>query len=180
MENTTKIANRYGLNLKFYEYNEKGTLGDAELALIDFANEVSLDLTSEITWATGGQAHSNMIGFRDPIEGTLKISTQAVTNQLLNLITGGDVSQTSNKVSFKNTKDTISPKPYIIVGETVWKDETGKTYAETITVFKACVKPGYSVTYTGTGDPQSLDVEFELGTNADGNVVDIERADETV
>lgn len=177
ISNTTKMANRFGLDLEFYAYAADGTLGEAPVAKIDFANEVSLELTSDITWATGGQAHANMIGFKDPTEGTLTISTQVVNAQILALAAGGDVANATTTVSFKNDKENIMPTYYIIKGTTVWQGEDNTTYTESITAFKACVKPGYNVTYNGSGDPQSLDIEFELGTNDAGKVVDIVRAD---
>ena len=66
MENTIKMANRYGLNLKLTNIKD-----ETDTAVIDFANEVSLEISGEITWATGGQGHVKMIGFKDPKEGTL-------------------------------------------------------------------------------------------------------------
>ena len=179
LSNTTKMANRFGLNINFYKYVPDGTLEEAAqpVATIDFANEVSIEITSELTWATGGQAHGKMIGFKDPTEGTLTISTQIVTMELLTLAAGGDMEMAENKVSFRNDNTVIKPTYYIVKGETVWQGEDGTTYSETITAYKACVKPGYSATYNGEGDPQSLDIEFELGTNDAGQVLDIERAD---
>lgn len=178
MTNVTKMANRYGLDIEFYEYVADGVLAEeaSAVATINFANEVSMELTSEITWATGGQAHAKRIGFKDPTEGTIKISTQLVNMQLLKLAAGNeDISSEDGKVSFMNDKQSIIPKYYIIKGKTVWQGEDGTTYAETITAYKACVKPGYNVTYNGSGDPQSLDIEFELATNEAGQLVDIER-----
>lgn len=179
LTNTTKMANRLGLDIEFYEYAADGAVSGDPVATLDFANEVSLELTSAITWATGGQTHAKMIGFKDPTEGTLKISTQVVNMQVINLAAGGDVASNATKVSFKNDSSAITPKYYIIKGKTVWQGEDGTTYSETITAYKACVKPGYNATYNGSGDPQSLDVEFELGTNDSGMLVDIERADVT-
>lgn len=178
LTNTTKVANRYGLDIEFYTYASDGTIetNAQPVAKIDFANEVSIELTSEVTWATGGQSHSNMIPFKDPTEGTFKISTQVVNTQIMKLAAGVDISGTDNKVSFEN-KGSASPKFYIIKGKTVWQGEDGTTYNETITMYKACVKPGYSATYNGSGDPQSLDIEFELGTNESGKLVDFERSD---
>lgn len=178
LTNTTKMANRYGLDIEFYTYASDGTIESSTqpVAKIDFANEVSIELTSEVTWATGGQSHSNMIPFKDPTEGTFKISTQVVNTQIMKLAAGVDISGTGNKVSFEN-KGSASPKFYIIKGKTVWQGEDGTTYNETITIYKACVKPGYSATYNGSGDPQSLDIEFELGTNENGKLVDFERSD---
>ena len=177
LTNTTKMANRYGLNLKLYEYSANGSFGETALATIDFANEVSLEISGDITWATGGQAHSNQIGFKDPYEGTLKVSTQIVNGEILKLVTNTALSETGNGVSFKNDAGAMAPKYYMIKGETVWQGEDGTTYTEEIKCYKACVKPGYSVTYNGSGDPQSLDVEFQLGANSAGKVVDIDRAD---
>lgn len=178
---TTKMANRLGLNLEFYTYTANGTIAanTDPVATIDFANEVSLELSTDLTWATGGRAHSKMVGFRNPYEGTLKISTQIVNMAILHLVAEGNISASGTTATFKNDASSMIPKYYIIKGKTLWQDEEGNTYDETITVYKACVKPNYNVTYNGEGDPQSLDVEFELGTNDDGEVVEITRADNT-
>ena len=179
--NTTKIANRFGLNLKFYPYTTDGSIEDEEshVVTIDFANEIAIELSSELTWATGGQAHKNMIPFKDPTEGTMTISTQIITSQILKLAAGNDPAGTDNKASFLNDDTTITPRFYIAKGETVWKGEDGSTYNEEVTVYKAAVVPGYNVTYTGDGDPQSVDIEFQLGTNDAGKILDIERSDVT-
>lgn len=170
MENTIKMSNRYGLNL-----NITNIVDESDTATIDFANEVSLEITGEVTWATGGQGHAKMIGFKDPKEGTLKLSTQLVNMQILQMIAGGNLNDKSGKVSFKD--DSKSPlKFYKISGETVWKDEEGIVYSEKLTAYKCFVKPNYSITYNGSGDPVSLDVEFELNADKNGNFVDIERA----
>lgn len=169
------MANRCGLDLKIYAYVADGTIADeaTPLATIDYANEVSIELTSDMVWATGGQEHGKIVGFNNPIEGTLKISTQMVSMELLTLISGGDISKASTKVSFKNSNS--APTFYIIKGETMWVGEDGKVYTETVTAFKACAKRNYNVTYSGDGDPQSLDVEFELGSNTENLVLDVER-----
>lgn len=171
MENTIKMANRYGLNLKLTNIKD-----EADTAVIDFANEVSLEISGEITWATGGQSHVKMIGFKDPKEGTLKISAQVTTMQILNLLSGGKLTDTSGKVSFKDDGK-IAFKYYKIEGDTIWKDEEGTVYNEKITAYKCLAKPNYSVTYNGSGDPTSIDVEFELAVDQDGNFLDIERSE---
>ena len=173
MDNTVKMANRYGLNITLTNIKD-----DSETATIDFANEVSLEITGEITWATGGQNHVKMIGFRDPKEGTLKISTQITNMQIMNLLAGGNLTDTTGKVSFKDDIK-LALKYYKITGETVWQDEDGVVYNEKITIHKALVKPNYSATYNGSGDPISLDIEFELATDGEGNFVDIERSEQT-
>ena len=170
---TTKMANRCGLNLKFYEYGAED--GAAELVTVDFANEVTLEITGDMVWATGGQAHSKMIGFKNPMEGTLTIATQINTMQLIALLSGNDPSEASTSVTFADDTKRMTPKFYKVTGETVWVDEDGKAHNETITIYKATPKPNYNVTYAGDGDPNSIDVEFELGVNKDGEMVTIER-----
>ena len=119
-----------------------------------------------------------MIGFKDPKEGTLKISTQVTTMQVMQLIAGGKLTDKGNKVSFKDDGK-IAFKYYKIEGDTVWKDEEGVVYEEKVTVYKALVKPNYNVTYNGSGDPTSIDIEFELAVDKEGNFVDIERSEAT-
>lgn len=171
MTNTTKMANRYGLNLKFTNVKD-----ETDTATIDFVNEVSIEVTGEITWATGGQAHGKMIGFKDPREGTLRISTQVTDMRLMHLIAGGKLTDTGKVAKFKDDIR-VALKYYKIEGDTVWQDEEGTTYEEHITAYKCLVKPNYNATYNGSGDPISLDIEFDLATDADGNFLDIERHD---
>ena len=176
MSNTAnkKMANRCGLDLKIYDYVPSGDISSSDVKYtIDFANEVSIELSSDMVWATGGKEHNKLVGFNNAIEGTLKISTQMVTTELIALISGH---QDGATVVFKNSSD--APKSYIIVGETVWVDEEGTSHSEKITIYKASAKRSYNVTYNGDGDPQSLDVEFELGANADNMVMDVLRGEE--
>ncbi len=173
MTNTTKMANRYGLNLKL-----TNIVNENDTAVMDFANEVSIEVSGEITWATGGQRHVNMIGFKDPKEGTLKISTQIVNMQVMQLLAGGDLADESGKVSFKDDGK-LALKYYKIEGDTVWQDENGTVYNEKITAYKCLPKPNYSATYNGSGDPISIDIEFQLCVDKDGNFLDIERSDES-
>lgn len=169
MQKTTKMANRYGLNLKLTNIKD-----ETESAIIDFANEVSIEVSGEITWATGGQGHVNMIGFRDPKEGTLTISTQVTNMQVMQLLCGGNLNDDSGIASFKDDAK-IALKYYKIEGETVWQDEEGTVYNEKITAYKCFPKPNFTANYTGAGDPISLDVEFELSVDKNGNFLDIER-----
>ncbi len=179
---TTQAANRYGMNLKFYEYDGASELTDLSeltpLTTIDFANEVSFELSSDLTWATGGQAHSNKVGFSNPYEGTLSISTQLTTMELLTLISGNDMTEATTEVTFKNATGVSSPKCYMVAGDTVYADKDGNVYDEYVVFYKVCVKPNYSVSYTGDGDPQSIDVEFDLAPNDNELVCYVKRADQ--
>ena len=171
--NTTQFANRYGLNIEIYAHTDAAMA--TPLMEIDFANVSDVDLSGDRTWATGGQDHSNKIGFNDPIQGTLKLSTQIMTMELLTLMAGGDISTAATTVTFANTANT-TPKYYIIKAETVWQDADGQTYSETLTFHKACPKRAFNISYNGEGDPTSVDVEFDLLQNADGDVLTVTKS----
>ena len=168
MSASIKMANRYGLNLKLTNITD-----DTDTMVIDFANEVSLEVTGEITWATGGQGHVKMIGFKDPLEGTLKVSTQVTDSGIMNLISGQKLTDDSGVASFNGKMKKF--RYYKIEGDTLWQDEDGNVYTENVIVYKALVKPNYSVTYNGSGDPVSIDIEFELAEDKEKNFVDIKR-----
>jgi hypothetical protein len=174
LDNTTQMAERAGLNLKFYEYGAGGIKGTLVLT-VDFANEVKLSLSGETVWATGGKAHSKQIGFNDPLEGDATISTQIITMPTLALMTGDDPSQTAiSTLTFKNDVATAI-RYYIIEGETSCQDKVGNVYAENIIIHKAKVKRAFDNTYSGAGDPQSLDIVLEMLGNEDGEVLTLER-----
>lgn len=167
-----QFANRCGLNVNIYKYPKGESASAVE---VPFANECALDLSGDITWATGGQAASKLIGFPNPIEGTFKISTQIMTNALLAIISGADATEEATEITFKNDPDAATVY-YVIEADTVWKDKAGETKAENIIVHKALPKRAYNITYNGSGDPVSVDVEFELLEDADGKVVSITKA----
>lgn len=173
MPNSNKgMANRYGLNLKFYEYSASG-VGETAAYELKFANEVGLEINGSTVWATGGQNHANRIPFADPKTGVLTISTQLVDKELLFIAAGGKVSAfTGNTIEFKNDQAAARPVFYKIEGETVWVDEDGVSHNETITCYKASIQPSHKRTYNGSGDPQSIDIIFDLSTDSDGNLVD--------
>jgi hypothetical protein len=166
-----QFANRCGLDVMIYKYPKAGEGAAIE---VPFANECALDMTGDITWATGGQSAGKMIGFHNPIEGTFKISTQVMTNALLALITGADATTETTDIIFKN--DPEAPTVYYVIeGDTVWKDKAGATKAEHVIVHKALPKRAYNITYNGNGDPVSVDIEFELLEDSDGKVVTFDR-----
>lgn len=169
---TTQFANRCGLNIEIFANT------DAEMATplltIDFANVSEVNVTGERTWATGGQDHANKIGFNDPLQGTLKLSTQIMTMELLALMSGSDVQGATTSVVFENSANS-APKYYIIKAETVWQDADGKTYSEELTFHKACPKRAFNISYNGDGDPASTDIEFDLLQDADGKVLTVKK-----
>ena len=174
IQNTTQFANRYGLNIQIFASTDASM--ETALMTIDFANVSDISLSGDRTWATGGQDHANKIGFNNPIEGTFKLSTQIMTMELLNLMAGGTPGAGTTTVVFENTANTM-PKYFIIKAETVWQDADGLTYAETLTFHKACPKRAFNISYSGDGDPTSVDVEFDLMQDASGKVLTVAKAD---
>lgn len=163
---TTQYANRRGMDLKFYAITD--TACETPLLTVDYCNQVSVDLSGSTVWATGGQNHANKVPFEDPMEGTLTISTQIMTTELLALLAGKDMTSFDGNEVIWNNRDAI--KFYIITGETVWKDKDGVTYAETIKAYKASPQKAYSKDYTGEGDPSELEIVFDLAEDDAGNV----------
>ena len=172
-QESIQFANRFGLNVKVYEYVD-GTAGETEVLEIDFANSCALDISGERVWATGGQEHANKIAFNDPIQGTFTISTQIMTNALLALMSGKAPTGNDTEIVFENTA--TSPAYFTITAETVWQNAKGTTQNETITLHKVCPKRAYNMTYTGEGDPASIDVEFDVLQDALKKVVTINKA----
>lgn len=174
-DGTKKLANRYGLNLYFYKYGQKDA---APCAVIDFANEVSIELSTDLVWATGGQGFKKMVGFKNPYEGTLTITTQITNNTLLSLLSGGDGELVNGKAIFSDTDK--QNNYFVIKGYTSYKAEDGTVAYEEITAHKAMVAPGFSTSYTGDGDPQSIDIEFQLAADSDNNVLTLWRDGENM
>jgi len=173
---TTNMANRYGLNTSVYAFDDKEMA--TPLMTIDFVNVTDIDISGDRVWATGGQAHANKIGFNDPVEGTFKLSTQILTMELLNLMSGGTAGDKATTVVFKNTSHS-KPVYYILKSETVWQDESGNVYNETLTFHKISPKRALNISYSGEGDPTSVDIEFDVMQDESGNVLTVDRADST-
>lgn len=176
LTNTTQFANRYGLDIKILALGTDTAAEDA-LMTIDFANVCDVDISGDRVWATGGQGHVNKIAFNDPIQGTFKISTQILTAQLLALMAGNDLSVAgdTNEIVFQNT-DNATPTYYTVVATTVWQDASGTTYSETLTFHKVCPKRALNISYSGEGDPTSVDIEFDVLQADDGKVLTIVKA----
>lgn len=165
-ENVT-FANRYGLNVLVYAYgtdlSATGEDAVAPLLTIDFANTCEADISGDRVWATGGQGHVNRVAFNDPIQGTFRISTQLMTAKLLDLMAGNDIAleNTADEIVFQNAANG-TPVYYMVVATTVWQGEDKKSYAETLTFHKVCPRRALNISYSGEGDPTSVDVEFDV------------------
>ena len=176
LKNTTKMANRSGLNLKFYPF-ESFVDGEENkpVVLLDFVNACNLELPSDMVWATGGVGKSRMVGFNNPFEGTLTISTQIITPQIRAIQSGQDPAETDVKEFIFTNNQNQRNRYYVIEADTVWKDTDGNIVPEKITVYKALVNKNLTANYEGGDvDPQSLDIIFELAALDDGRVCKIE------
>lgn len=172
LTNTTQIANRYGLDIEIFASTD--TEMETPLMTIDFANVSDLTIDGDRVWATGGQDHANKIGFNNPMNGTFKLSTQIMTMELLNLMAGGTPGAATTSVVFENSTNSM-PKYFIIRAKTVWQDADGLTYAETLKFHKVCPKRAFNISYSGDGDPTSVDVEFDLMQDKDGKLLTIDK-----
>lgn len=173
---TTQMSNRYGLDVTVYAATD--TTMTTPLITIPFANISEINISADRTWATGGQTHSNKIGFNNPIQGTLKLSTQIMTADLLNVMAGGTAGSGTTSVVFQDAVNSM-PKYYILKATTVWQDEVGGVYDETLTFHKACPKIALNISYSGDGEPTSCDIEFDLLANGSNQVMTSARADHT-
>lgn len=176
LDKTKKLANRQGLDLYFYKYGAD-VEPNSPVAVIDFANSVAIELSSDLVWATGGRGFKKIVGFKNPSEGTLTITTQITNNVLLSLLSGGDGQGTEEEFKFSDadTKNNY----FIIKGYTLYKAEDGSIAYEELTACKAMVAPGFSTSYTGDGDPQSVDIEFQLAADDNDDVLILKRSDES-
>ena len=179
-----KIANRYGLETKIYAYTGSAiTNNDTPVVTVDFANITDIELTSDVIWATGNSNHDNQVPFDEPYQGSFTFQTQCVPLQLISLITNDSahlVSADTGTVTFKNDSDgTASPSFYVFVSTTIWKDNNGAILNETMTAYKVRPRKNFTASYSGTGDPQSVSIVFDMVGDASGNVLNIARAEPT-
>lgn len=107
-----KTANRKGAKIHLRKYSDK-----SPFAYIDYANSVAVEGTASRVYATGGESGAKMVGFDDPMEGTLKISTQIVPIELLALAAspdgvaeGGEIAH-REKLTSDSTTITLSKTP---------------------------------------------------------------------
>lgn len=178
LTNETQFANRYGLNIGIFNLGDDITSAEPVL-FIDFANVCDVDISGDRVWATGGQSHANKIGFNDPIQGTFTISTQILTTQLLALLAGNEIptaNGANTEVVFQNNTNSM-PKYYQVKADTVWQDAEGGTYAETLIFHKASPNRAFNISYSGEGDPTSVDVVFDALEGTDGKVLTIKKLD---
>lgn len=165
---SANIGNRYGLNILIYDQSDWQT----PLVSIPYANMSEVDLTRDTVWATKGQKRGRAVGFHGQYNGTFKLSTQIMTMDLLAILMDKTITNQDGNVITFGTAPYRAPKYYTIKAETVWKGVDGGVYGEKITLYKVCAKRALNLTYTGDGDPQSMDVEFDILSDEYGRVME--------
>lgn len=74
------------------------------------------------------------------------------------------------KIAFNNKK---LPKDYYITMKTVDKDEDGLLTPFVITAYRAAIKRDFELSFSSEGDPASVQLQFDLLENSDGNILDM-------
>lgn len=175
LEKTTQLANRCGIDLVFHNVAD-GTTTTNDIK-VNYVNEVSFEITGDAVYATGGKNHKRIITFNNPIEGTMTISTQIMTPELMTIIAASaEDSAAVGTVTFKSREKV---PVYKITGSTLWKDADGKVYTEELTVYKASVRNNYSASYTGDGDPHSVEITIDMLEDETDGMIKIVQAEQT-
>ena len=140
-----KTANRKGANIQLRKYSDKSLF-----AYIDYVNSVAVELSSNRVYATGGDSGARQVGFDDPIEGTIKLSTQIVPIEFVALACAPDGVESGGEIGIRE-KITVKEEGKITLTKT--------PVAGTIYVFKdgeditatpaATAATGTEVTVTG-------------------------------
>ena len=140
-----KTANRKGANIQLRKYSDRSLF-----AYIDYVNSVAVELSSNRVYATGGDSGARQVGFDDPIEGTIKLSTQIVPIEFVALACSPDGVEDGGEIGIRE-KITVKEEGKITLTKT--------PVAGTIYVFKdgeditatpaATTATGTEVTVTG-------------------------------
>ena len=117
-----KTANRKGANIQLRKYSDKSLF-----AYIDYVNSVAVELSSNRAYATGGDSGARQVGFDDPIEGTIKLSTQIVPIEFVALACSPDGVEDGGEIGIRE-KITVKEEGKITLTKT--------PVAGTIYVFK--------------------------------------------
>ncbi len=100
-----KTANRKGANIQLRKYSDKSLF-----AYIDYVNSVAVELTAGRVYATGGDSGARQVGFDDPIEGTIKLSTQIVPIEFVSLACSPDGVEEGGEIGIREKLTLASGK----------------------------------------------------------------------
>ncbi len=142
-----KTANRKGANIQLRKYSDKSLF-----AYIDYVNSVAVELTAGRVYATGGDSGARQVGFDDPIEGSIKLSTQIVPIEFVALSCspdgveeGGEIG-IREKLTLASGKLTLTKTP---VAGTIYVYKDGEDITATPAATEAT---GTEVTIEGGND----------------------------
>ena len=107
-----KTANRKGANIQLRKYSDKSLF-----AYIDYVNSVAVELTSPRVYATGGDSGARQVGFDDPIEGSIKLSTQIVPIEFVALACSPDGVEDGGEIGIRE-KITVKEEGKITLTKT--------------------------------------------------------------
>lgn len=167
LTNNTRIANRYGLNLRLCNADDFSIVYQT----INFANISAVDMSGGTVFARGGTMRENRVGFYDNLVGQLTVSTQILTNDLMCLMTGRAAKwDGSRPIVFKNHLFD-KPRSFALIGDTVWRDKKGNIYHEQLTFHKVMPRIAYNRKYAGDGDVANVDIVFDILQDASGQIL---------
>ena len=142
-----KTANRKGANIQLRKYSDKSLF-----AYIDYVNSVAVELTSGRVYATGGDSGARQVGFDDPIEGSIKLSTQIVPIEFVALACSPDGVEDGGEIGIREKLTlasgalTLTKTP---VAGTIYVFKDGEDISSTPAATEAT---GTSVTIEGGND----------------------------
>lgn len=166
LQKDTRIANRYGLDIKLYEANT-----DKICQRIEFANISSINIEGGTVFAHGGASHEKRVGFYEKVVGEFTLSTQILTNDLLCLMTGGASKwDGSSPIVFKN-RLLGRPNVFRLSCDTVWQDKDGNVYEERLEFPRVRPRVAFGRKYSGEGDVSSVDIVFDVMQDAKGEIL---------
>ena len=130
-----KTANRKGANIQLRKYSDKSLF-----AYIDYVNSVAVELTSGRVYAIGGDSGARQVGFDDPIEGSIKLSTQIVPIEFVALACSPDGVEDGGEIGIREKltaaegKITLTKTP---VAGTIYVYKDGEDITTTPTATEA-------------------------------------------
>ncbi len=140
-----KTANRKGANIQLRKYSDKSLF-----AYIDYVNSVAVELNAGRVYATGGDSGARQVGFDDPIEGSIKLSTQIVPIEFVALACSPDGVEDGGEIGIREKitvategKVTLSKAP---VAGTIYVYKEGE---DITSAPAATTATGTDVTVTG-------------------------------
>lgn len=151
-------------------------------AIVAEKKTISCTVAGELTLPTGVEAGSVFVYAEGDFAGTPIVGTVATgkftATTTTNIAVGSDYevgylitkSTGIQKIAMNNSKN---PQDYYVTMKTVDKDEEGVITPYIITGFKCKPKKTLDLTFSSTGDPATVKIEFSCLEDKDGNVIEM-------